>query len=136
MSGYDGNVVRANFNETLNDWRSDEIAICFIKSMDEFSLFNNAIMKTQMTQWRKEAKQGKVKIMAYNNKTKIINGKEYYTLIVQPYKDEKLCLCEIDVMALFCGGEMVSGYMYMFNNVTNRDMVYNYVMKGVSQPTN
>jgi len=132
---YNGDEVRNRFEYSLNDWRKEEVCLTHIKSINEFSLFNPSQMKSQMSIWRKDAKAGKLKIMRYNNKTKTIKGKEYYTLVVQPYKNEKMCDCEMDVMGLFGVGEMVSGYMYMFNNVKNRDMTYEYVMKGVSEPT-
>jgi len=129
-----GDNVRSVFNNSLKDWKPNEICLSFIPNRGTSELFTNEIMKEQMKIWRKLAKQGKIKIMEYNNKTKMVNDVEHYTLVVQPYKNDKMSDCDFDVMGLFCLGEMVSGYMYLFKNQKNRDTIYNYVMKNITQP--
>lgn len=90
------------------------------------SVMNNKETKDQAKIWRKQRKQGKIEIHDYNNTTQKIDGKEYYTLVVQPTDLET---ADIDPLGLLKVGLMVSGYIYVFKNKTNRDIIYNYVNK-------
>ena len=74
--------------------------------------------------WRKQRKEGVIQIIEYNNRTYDVDGKEYYSLVVQPS-----AFCELDPLGLLKIGLMVSGFVYVFKNKTNRDIIYEYVNK-------
>jgi len=88
------------------------------------SVMNNEEIKVQAKMWKKQRKQGKIEIHDYNNTTQKIDGKEYYTLVVQPADLETAV---IDPLGLLKVGLMVSGYIYVFKNKTNRDIIFKYV---------
>ena len=85
------------------------------------SVMNNEELKIQAKLWRKQIKSGLVECHDYNNKEHEIDGKKYYTLVIQS-KD-----CPLDPLGLFVIGEMVSGYIYCFEIKTNRDIIYKYI---------
>jgi hypothetical protein len=135
MPYYQAETVKQQFKSSYPTWGKNEIMMCYIVARNCFSFYNKTNSLDQMKSWRKLAKDGKIKIAEYNNKTKKINGVEHYTLVVQEYADgefsEANCL---DPMGMFILGEMVSGYVYLFKSKENRDKTFEYVMKGVSQP--
>jgi hypothetical protein len=90
------------------------------------SVMNNKELKVQAKMWRKQRKEGLIQIQEYNNKTKDVDGKEYYSLVVQP---TDLDNADIDPLGLLKIGLMVSGFVYVFKNKTNRDIIYEYVNK-------
>ena len=77
--------------------------------------------------WRKLAKDGKIKIAEYNNKTKIINGVEHYTFVVQLYDGDKFSESNsFDPLGLFILGEMVDGYILISINSNQRKIARKY----------
>jgi hypothetical protein len=127
----------------LNRWvsaiheKNGDIAITWLFRMNGFSWFSKDLMKEQMKLWRNYAKEGKLKIAAYNNKVITDDlGNKWYTLVVQPYDPEtnKMTECPIDPAAMAIMGELVNGCMYMFKTESNRDTIVNYVMKNIAQP--
>ena len=114
--------------------KQDGIAIALHQQIGCFMWLSVADTQQQMKMWRKRAKAGELKICAYNNKEVVVDGKTWYILIVQPYKDGKLC-GEIDASGLMIFGIMATGFIYAFKTEANRDMTYKYVMKGVEEPS-
>ena len=90
------------------------------------SVMNNKELKVQAKMWRKQRKAGLIQIQDYNNKTYDVDNKEYYTLVVQP---ADLDTADIDPLGLLTIGLMVSGFVYIFKNKTNRDLIFDYVNK-------
>jgi hypothetical protein len=134
MTTYHREQIENAFNNAFNDWRPDEVMMTFYCARKRFNLYNKEVTQANMKIWRKLAKDGKIKIMEYNNKTKLINGVEHYIFVVQPYENEKMTDCNFDPMGLMVLGEMVSGFVYLFKKKENRNAIYNYVMKNISQP--
>jgi hypothetical protein len=134
MTTYHKDGIENAFKTAYNAWRPNEVMMTFYCAEQAFSLYNKGQSQNQMKIWRKLAKDGKIKIMEYNNKTKLINGVEHYIFVVQPYENEKMTDCNFDVTGLMILGEMVSGFVYLFKKKENRDVIYNYVMKNISQP--
>jgi hypothetical protein len=127
--------VEKQYAYAISDRRPNEICITYIHRLHGFSWFNKTIMNKQMKLWRKDAKENKIKMGLYNNKTtKDEQNNTWYILVVQEYCDGEMEECNFDPMGLFIMGEMVSGFMYAFQSESNRDAVYNYVMKDIEQP--
>ena len=95
------------------------------------SAMNNVEMAEQMKLWRKEAKKSKLVIRGCNNKQRTLeDGMTWYFLVVQPEGLEDVGMDSLGLMLL---GEMVSGFVYAFTRKANRDMVYEYVMRGIDE---
>jgi hypothetical protein len=98
------------------------------------SVLDKEEMTEQMREWRSLAKAGKLKIMDCNCKTTTLpNNKKAWFLVVQPFDPEtgNMKDAQLDPVGLFIVGEMVSGYIYVFDSKRNRDAVKEYVMKGI-----
>ena len=126
--------VKKQWNIALKDKQTD-ICICWNHSHRCFSWLSAADMQQQMKMWRKQAKQDTMKICAYNNRDVDVDGKMWYIMIVQPYKDGDLDDCNLDPAAMSIFGIMVDGYCYAFEHKENRDKTYKYVMKGIEEKT-
>ena len=124
-----------HFKYTMKDRQGkEELCISWIQAKKDFAWLNREMLNQQMKIWRKMAKEGALKIMEYNNKETEINGKNLYHFVVQPYDKEKMEECGMCPYSLMVLGTMVCGYTYSFTRRENRDAVYNYVMKEISQP--
>ena len=86
----------------------------------------NEELIVQMKIWRKQHKKQEIKIRACNNLTKLINGREWFILVVQPYVDRVANPCRVGLG--FDTGFLVSGSTYVFKHAQNRDATYKYVM--------
>jgi hypothetical protein len=126
--------VREDWEYALKDKQKD-IAIAWNHSDTGFIWCSVTNMQKQMKAWRKLAKEDKLKICAYNNKDIDVDGKMWYILIVQPYKDGNIAESNIDPMGVSIFNIMVSGYCCAFKTKENRDMTYKYVMKNIAEPT-
>ena len=135
MSLINREIIINSFKPAYHSWKQNEIMMSYYVSRSCFSLYNKTQTQQQMKLWRKLAKEGKIKIAEYNNKTKIINGVEHYILVVQAYDGGEFNESNsFDPMGIFILGEMVDGYIYLFKSKENRDKTYEYVMKGIQQP--
>jgi len=95
-------------------------------TQDELMWGNNDELREQMKIWRKQRKQGVIEIHDYNNRTKQIDGKDWHILVVQQTGDD---LGPIDTLGFgFDSVYMVSGFIYCFKRIENRDATYKYVM--------
>jgi hypothetical protein len=127
--------MEKRFAYAMNDRQGeDELCISWIQNKKDFGWLNRQILNDQMKIWRKMAKEGILKIMEYNNSETEQNGMKLYNFIVQPYKNEEMEDCGFCPYALLTLGIMVSGYTYSFMKKENRDAIYNYVMKNITQP--
>ena len=112
--------------------KTDSVMFCNMELYKEtgfFSCMNNTEMKTQMRMWRKIAKKGGLTIRFINSKSKTLDdGKTWHWLVVQPTG-----YYAIDPLGAFVLGEMVNGFIYCFKSKENRDIVQEYVMKGLDQ---
>lgn len=88
---------------------------------------NNEELIAQMKIWRKQHKDKEIKIMAYNNVTKQIGGKDWYILTVQNYDESPANPCRLG-LGFDGGAYLVSGCTYIFKHEHNRDATYKYVM--------
>ena len=129
------NQIQDLFEISLQDQRRGEVCLSFIKwkTKNNFSWFDKPTMNEEIKKWRKLAKQGKVKICKYNNMNFEYKGKTYYTLVIQFYKNEKMnenwCVMLAGVFGIW-----LKGTGYCFRTQQNRDNIYNYVMKDISEP--
>lgn len=119
------------YNETMDGKEPTDLCVFFHAKEMAFSVMNKDELNEQMKSWRKQAKGKTVKMRKANNKTKTYDGKEWHILVVQPYDDEKLAHYNPDPFSLLLLGFYVNGYVYAFDNIKNRDMIYEYVMKGL-----
>ena len=94
-------------------------------ALNEGSWGNNEEMREQMKIWRRQKKEGILEINTGNNREFMINGKMWFTLVVQDVDVDKN---RIDRLG-FGVGFVVQGMIYWFSSETNRNSVVNYVMK-------
>jgi hypothetical protein len=88
----------------------------------------NSQLTEQMKIWRRQRKEGKLKIEPYNNVTKKINGEDWYILVVQDPIMEKNPQLDPIGMGFDGGAYLVSGLIYCFKSEHNRDATYKFVM--------
>ena len=96
-------------------------------NQNKFMWGNNVQLTKQMKIWRKQRKQGIIEIHEYNNHTKQIDGTDWHILVVQQTGDD---LGPIDTLGFGFdnGAFVVSGFIYCFKSIQNRDATYKYVM--------
>lgn len=109
----------------------DDVA-WFVRSgmlfQEGMSIHTRATMTEQMKLWRKLAKEDKIRIMKKNCKSCTIKDRTYYMFVVQD-KDLSYGQCPA---ALLLASELVDGQPYFFLNERNRDVIQEYVMKGLN----
>jgi hypothetical protein len=88
---------------------------------------NNEELTEQMKIWRKQRKDGIIKIMDYNNHTKMIQGQEWHILVVQDVEEWHNSIDPVG-LGFDDGAFLVSGLIYCFKRIENRDATYKYVM--------
>lgn len=108
--------------------QNNEVCFTFHQKMKDVSVLNKEEATEQMKLWRQLRKEGKLAIRFYNNMTVEWEGKKFYQLCVQPYKNGEMIECSFDPMALLIFYTMVSGYCYYFRSEENRNAVLKYVM--------
>lgn len=86
---------------------------------------NNDELLIEAKRFRQYKKEGKLIIRESNHREFEIDGKTFYTFVVQDTDDENN---NIDPLALGVGF-MVSGMVYFFVRKENRDNIYKWVMK-------
>lgn len=126
-------IIIREFQLTIQDKEPGEICLTYHKENKKFYWYDKSMMYENMKQWRKSAKEGIIKICKYNNKSFVFDGVTYYTLIIQSYKNEKQQPNSACDMMLSVFNHLVTGYGYCFKTETNRDDIYNYVMKGINE---
>jgi hypothetical protein len=71
MSFINRETIINSFKPAYHSWKQNEIMMSYYVDRSCFSLYNKTQTQQQMKLWRKLAKEGKIKIAEYNNKTKI-----------------------------------------------------------------
>jgi len=129
MSFYTKSQIQKQYNTAMRLKSSSDLAIYFHHQQKEFHAMNKEELGFQMKDWRKQVKKGELTIRLGNNKTRTIDGKDWHFLVIQPKDDSKLENYSIDLFGALLLGFHVTGYIYAFENIKNRDMIYEYVMK-------
>ena len=142
MTSVDRNTLARQYLGMLQEKKKTDIAWNYAGGHKGITVLNIEELHSRMkNSWRPMAKEGKLKIMMYNNlKKKTFDGKEWHILVVQSYKNGEVTndvmghpgcgwdpvgFCLMDDM--FC----VTGYIYAFQKKQNRDDVANWVMRGL-----
>jgi len=97
------------------------------RKQDHLMWGNNEELTEQMKIWRKQRKDGIIKIMEYNNHTKMIQGQEWHILVVQDVEEWRNPIDPVG-LGFDNGAFLVSGLIYCFKRIENRDATYKYVM--------
>jgi hypothetical protein len=125
--------IKKDMEWVINDKRKGEIGFTFIRHIGDYSFYNREQMNEQMREWRKDVKAGKIVIDERNHRSPTICGKQFHTLVLQsadldanPMNIDRIGLAFDD------GCFLVSGYIYCFKTLANRDSVFKYVMTGKS----
>ena len=106
---------------------SDTVIFCCMRAYAQYkmlSVMNNTETTTQAKIWRKLIRAGDIECHDYNNNETTIEGKTYYSLVIQP-KDYETC----DPLGIFMAGTMVSGHIYYFKSKQNRDTIFKFINK-------
>ena len=129
MTYYNKNEINYKYCNMMRVMEKSDIAWTFHVQLNNFVRFNEKECQLEMKRWRKLAKENKLVIEKYNNKSATAFDVEWHFLVIQP-KD----LNEdwgIDTGGFFILGELVSGHIYAFKSKDNRNKVEQYVMKGL-----
>jgi hypothetical protein len=86
---------------------------------------NNDELLIEAKRFRKYKKEGKLIINEANHREFEIDGKTFYTFVVQDTNEQNN---QIDPLGLGVGF-MVSGMIYFFVRKENRDNIYKWIMK-------
>jgi hypothetical protein len=130
MDSFTRPKMMKQYNHMLGMKTSSDLGVYFHHQQKQFTLLNKAELNQQMKQWRQLAKDEKLIIRSQNNKSFTDeNGKEWHILVIQPFDEDKMKNFMSDPFGMLVLGFMVTGYIYAFDNINNRDMIYNYVMK-------
>tara|TARA_R110000868_G_scaffold375794_1_gene640456 strand:- start:1234 stop:1734 length:501 start_codon:yes stop_codon:yes gene_type:complete len=123
--------VRKTLKKIVNNKEKSDICFTYIRQVKDISVFNKEEMKPQMLAWKNLRKEKKLVIQEVNNETKIIGGKTFYILVVQPTNEDGVIQdAGIDPLGIGFdeGAYLVSGYIYIYKTKDNRDNIYKYVM--------
>ena len=133
----DINSIENQFERAFKDRKvnaeAKELCITWYRPANSFCWYSKLQLNEQMKLWRKLSKEGKLKIMAYNNQETEQYGKKIYYFVIQSYNNEKMTengMCPFSMNIL---ERLVDGYTYCFTRRENRDSIYNYVMKDITQ---
>jgi len=123
-----GQEIRAMFADCAKDRQKSEIACTYYVAGRTLMWCNKEGMGEQAQLWRDLKRKGKLEILPGNNVAKKDQrGREWNLLVVQTTDPNEAP--PADVVALLEFGFMVSGYVYFFKSVENRDSIYRYVME-------
>lgn len=100
-----------------------DIGFSWIQHKKDISLFNLQEITEQVKFWRKN----NVKSFEYNNKEFEVEGRKWYVLIAQPYKDGEMEECGMCVVSMLLFGTWVNGYTYAFAKESERDLVFRLI---------
>jgi hypothetical protein len=117
----------AELKDMVNDRQKTRGETFFFRhaTQDKLMWGNNVELTEQMKIWRKQRKDGIIEIHDYNNHTKQIDGTDWHILVVQQTGGD---LGPIDTLGFgFDNVFMVSGFIYCFKSIRNRDATYNNV---------
>jgi hypothetical protein len=103
------------FNPNIGD-----IGFSWIQHAKTFSLYNIQEIIPQVKEWRRIG----VKSFEYNNKEFVVEGRKWYVLIVQPYKDGVMEECGMCPVSMLLFGTWVNGYTYAFEEESKRDLIF------------
>jgi hypothetical protein len=105
--------------------RDTEIAFAYNTLRGEFSFFDKKEMTLVINQWKKEIRAGNIEIGYENCATAQLNGKKYYTLVVQ-YKHHDI---PIDPTGYVWENSsfVVNGYIYYFRRQSNRNNIIRWL---------
>ena len=108
-----------------------ELFFCYHRGEKDFMWGNKEEATEQMKIWRRQKKEGILHMNPKNNATKLINGTTWYILVVQEGSSPATIKpIGIDRLGLgFDDPYLVDGFIYCFKQKTNRDAIYEYVMK-------
>ena len=123
-----GSEIRKMFAECAKDRRKSEIACTYYVPGRTLMWCDKEGMGGQANAWRDLKREGKITILPGNNVAKKdLRGRTWNFLVVQTTDINESP--PSDVVALLEFGFMVSGYVYFFKSVENRDSIYRYVME-------
>ena len=121
--------MKAMLKRVTEDRRKSrgETYFCFHQGVQDFSWGNNDELREQMKIWRKQRKDGLIEMLECNNHTKKINGTDWHILVLQQTGDYSGPF-DPSGFGHDDGIFLVSGYIYYFKRIENRDATYKYVM--------
>ena len=108
----------------------DGIIFLHRSRFDEYNclcVMDDEEIKVQAKIWKKQIEDGTIsKPLDSKCKTTTVDGKKYHFLVIQPADLER---CDFDALGVFVLGEIVSGFIYAFENEDTRDRIKEYLCK-------
>jgi len=105
--------------------KNEETCFTFNVALDTPMWLNNESITSDMKRWRIQKKEGVLTIKERNNREYEINGKKWYTMVIQDTVEKNN---RIDPLAVGVGF-IVSGMVYWFKSEENRNTAVSYIMK-------
>ena len=114
----------------LEDKTSSDICWTYHQTRQGIVMLNAEELRLESKRWRQYAKEGKMKIHAYNNVAKTsFDGREWHLLVLTRNTEDVIA----DPAAALLMKQFINGYVYFFKKKENRDSIYEYVMKGLEK---
>ena len=121
-------MVQAQVKQCLNNKQKTDILIFYHHTNQQYCYANIKEWTEEMKDFRKHRKEGTLVLREENNRHKTILGKDVYFLVVQNPDPEKNPPFDPLGMACDDGFYVVSGMIYAFFHMENRDKCYKYIM--------
>ena len=129
---YQSETQQNKLNDLVKTKSKYDMAFCYHHQQNEYCVMNESEIHNQFKQFKKLHKSNLLTINLKNNRTKRINGRLVYILVIQSTdKDGTLNgNPHIDPLGLGFddGCYLVSGMIYAFLKESNRDSMFKWTM--------
>jgi len=120
------NYMISEYENSQRQKIKDDIGISWIHHSKKIGIFSMVSMVKQINIWKENGLD--MRINDANTKSFEFQGKTWFVVIVQEYKDGEMYegnpMCP---MSLFLFGEAVNGYTYAFETETERDTIIPFI---------
>jgi hypothetical protein len=124
MSFVSRNQIVEEFEFAVSNKRENECVVTWMAHQHGIALLTYSQMRDQIIQWRHQ--QADIRVLRANNRTTTLNGKNWYSFVIQPHVNGKN-VAETDRLALFFVGMMVNGFTYMFESEKMRNELFDSI---------
>ena len=124
MSFVSRNQIVCAFEFAVSNKHENECVVTFVAHQHSMAVLTYSLMRDQIIQWRH--RQADIRVLRANNRTTTLNGKNWYSFVIQPHVNGKN-VAETDRLALFVVGMMVNGFTYMFESEKMRNELFDCI---------
>jgi len=131
MSFVTRNQIVGEFEFAVSNKRENECIVTWVAHRQSMGLLTYSQMRDQIIQWRHL--QADIRVLRGNNRTTTINGKKWYSFVIQPHVNGKI-VAEADRLGLFVVGMIVNGFTYMFESEKMRNELFDCINEQTDLP--